>query len=133
MESTWGYTADSLIGASLDQFAQSVSLRREVSAQHLPGFLWNAADRIFEESSGRFNRRMNTHALYAELVAGIRRNHGSTLYGMMVADLALRIERATEGYELDAAGVALQVLRNGLSDEMYRTALFARTRALGDE
>lgn len=110
-----------------------LAFTREVSHEHKPGFLWSSDLCMFEESDGRLRRRFHAVALYAELVDGIKRNHGTTLYGMMVADLALRIERAVESYELDAAGIALQVMRNGTSDEVYRSALFQRTRVLGEE
>jgi len=111
--------------------AAQTMFTREVSMQHMPGFLWNGD--IFEESDMRLRRRIASYALYRELIDGIRRNHGTTLYGLMVADMALRIERATESYELDAAGAALLTLRNGTSDEVYRSALFQRTRMLGEE
>jgi hypothetical protein len=107
-----------------------LELTREVSAQHLPGFLWNGV--IFEESDTRLRRRFNCFALYRELIDGIRRNHGTTLYGLMVSDMALRIERATESYELDAAGAALARPRDGLTDEHYRNVLFITVRMLGD-
>ena len=106
-------------------------MQRQISVQHLPGFLWNGA--CFEESDMRMRRRFNAFALYEELLAGIRRNHGTTLYGLMVADLALRIERAVESYELDAAGAALTIARDDLGDEHYRNVLFIRVRMLADE
>jgi hypothetical protein len=118
----------------LEQFVAGLSpLKREISFEHKAGFMWDTQRLMFVESDVRLKRRISAYALYRELVDGIRRNHGTTLYGMLCADVALRIERATESYELDAAGAALQTYRNGLCDEAFRPVLFLRIQTLAGE
>lgn len=109
----------------------AIELKREYTAEHKPGFLWSENAGMFEESDTRLRKRFHVEGTYRELMAGVYRNAGTTLYAMMVADVALRIERATERYELDSAMRAIPLTAiAGESDLDLQARLLKHLRGL---